>query len=187
MNKHTPLVLTKHLERGSVLAITLMLLIVLALVGTLAIRNSTQSERVMNSVRTSNVAQQAAETALRICEQVAQKHEKGESIAGIDANKVKTDITETADAGIWKTKDSWKKGAANLINLPDNYFPSKQEKGITKLKHAPQCIIQKLKTKQVEGYVITARGFGNDAVIDDATGRVTSGAEAWLQSILTKT
>lgn len=176
-------------QRGSILAITLMLLVVLALVGTLAIRNSTQSERVMNSVRTSNVAQQAAETALRFCEQVAQKHDAQQTYGGIALSKIKdtpgTNI-ERADQGIWDNKINWQKNAANLIELPSTHYPANSAGGVTELKHAPQCIIEKLQNNEVEGYVITARGFGNDAVIDNATGRVTSGAEMWLQSVLTK-
>lgn len=178
----------QRMQRGSVLAITLMLLVILALVGTFAIRNSTQSERVMNGVRTSNVSEHAAETALRFCEQLAQQDDQGGEFGGLQtATHIGADTLNSADDAnaAWRVRNNWNANNARLVNVPAGFFRT-QQAGATNLTNAPQCIIERLDTGRVTGFVITARGFGNDAIINNA-GAVTSGAETWLQSTLTQT
>lgn len=175
------------MQRGSVLAITLMLLVVLALVGTFAIRNSTQSERVMNGVRTSNVSEHAAETALRFCEQLAQEHGQSGTFGGLNsATFIDDNVTlEKAKDGLWNQKANWNSNNARLLSVPVAFYQT-QQAGVTNLRNAPQCLIERLDTGSATGFVITARGFGNNAVINAATGEVTAGAETWLQSTLTQ-
>lgn len=184
----------RNTQRGSVLAITLMLLVILALAGTFAIRNSTQSERVMNGVRTSNVSEHAAETALRFCEQLAQADDQSGRFGGLassdyiyPANPADTPIASANDANaIWNKKANWASANVRVLKLPVAYYQTAQADA-TDLNHAPQCIIERLDTgNDTTGFIITARGFGNDAVIDGASGEVTSGAETWLQSTLTQ-
>ena len=195
--KHPNVVLpalhTLRVQRGTVLAITLILLVILSLLGTFVIRNANQSERIMNGVRTSNVAQQAAETGLRFCEQLATAPPAGSgTFQSVDAatyvNTTPTTNTEgeTPDRREWADKNSWKNSNTNLLSVPSSYYNSGST-GATELLHAPQCIIQALETPGgLKGYVITARGYANDAVIEASTGRVISGAEVWLQSTLTE-
>lgn len=179
---------TPHAQRGTVLAITLILLVILSLLGTFAIRNANQSERIMNGIRTSNVAQQAAETALRFCEQLATAPPAGSgTFQSVDAaTYINATAVSSANEGDWKNKDNWKSSNANLLSVPSSYYNSGSTDA-TELLHAPQCLIQALETPGgLKGYVITARGYANDAVIDASTGRVISGAEVWLQSTLTE-
>ena len=199
--KHPNVVLpalhTLRVQRGTVLAITLILLVILSLLGTFVIRNANQSERIMNGVRTSNVAQQAAETGLRFCEQLATAPPAGSGTfqsvgaatyinATATTNADAGDWKDKTDAGDWKDKNSWKSSNARLLSVPSSYYKSGST-GATDLLHAPQCIIQALETPGgLKGYVITARGYANDAVIEASTGRVISGAEVWLQSTLTE-
>lgn len=176
-------------QRGSVLAITLMLLVVLALVGTFAIRNATQSERVMNGVRTSNVSEQAAETALRFCERLAQEHGQSGTFGGLTSATYIDDTITIAKAsdGVWSNRATWNPNNARLLNLPAANYQT-QVPNATNLTNAPQCIIERLNTGNATGFVITARGFGNDAVFNtDNSGAIISGAETWLQSTLTQT
>ena len=175
-------------QRGTVLAITLILLVILSLLGTFAIRNANQSERIMNGVRTSNVAQQAAETGLRFCEQLATAPPAGSgTFQSVDAaTYINATAVSNANEGDWTDKNNWKSSNANLLSVPSSYYNSGST-GATELLHAPQCIIQALETPGgLKGYVITARGYANDAVIDAASGQVKSGAEVWLQSTLTE-
>lgn len=175
-------------QRGTVLAITLILLVILSLLGTFAIRNANQSERIMNGVRTSNVAQQAAETGLRFCEQLATAPPAGSgTFQSVDAaTYINATAVSNANEGDWTNKNNWKSSNANLLSVPSSYYNSGST-GATELLHAPQCLIQALETPGgLKGYVITARGYANDAVIDASTGRVISGAEVWLQSTLTE-
>ena len=195
--KHPNVVLpalhTLRAQRGTVLAITLILLVILSLLGTFVIRNANQSERIMNGVRTSNVAQQAAETGLRFCEQLATAPPAGSGTfqskdAATYVNTTPTTNTEgeTPDRREWADKNSWKNSNTNLLSVPSSYYNSGSTDA-TELLHAPQCLIQALETPGgLKGYVITARGYAIDAVIDASTGRVISGAEVWLQSTLTE-
>lgn len=184
-------------ERGVVLVITLILIVTLSLLGTVAIRNATQTERSINGVRTSQVAQEAAETALRFCEQIALFSEEGKpyeeyGTTGLAGKVITTTITSEQDTNAaWRTAANWV--STNVIVVPDHYYKKYKSSALdtdaTALTVAPRCMIQKvqsLNTPPLTGYLITARGFANNAKLEDDTGKVTFGAEAWMQSVLTK-
>jgi hypothetical protein len=46
-------------------------------------------------------------------------------------------------------------------------------------------MIQKITNSSGDAFLITARGIGNDAEYDAPTGKVKSGSEIWVQSVLT--
>jgi len=184
-------------ERGVVLVITLILIVILTLLGTVALRNATQTERSINGVRTSQVAQEAAETALRFCEQIALFSEEGKpyeeyGTTGLTGKVITTTITSEQDTNAaWRTAANWV--STNVIVVPDHYYKKYKSSALdtdaTALTVAPRCMIQKvqsLNTPPLTGYLITARGFANNAKLEEDTGKVTFGAEAWMQSVLTK-
>ena len=188
-------------QRGVVLVITLILIVILSLLGTLAIRNATQSERSVNGIRSTEMAREAAETALRFCEQLAifdadrpasdlytQYGTNGYRAKIISAPKVSS---EQDTAASWRTLANWK--GDNAIEVPAQYYKLYSGGSVAtdarQLKTAPRCIIQKLETPstpRLEGYLITARGFANNATFDTTNGKTKDGAEAWLQSVLTR-
>lgn len=186
-------------QRGVVLVISLILIVILSLLGTLAIRNATQSERSINGVRTTQVSREAAETALRFCEQIAifdsdNKDYSEWGTTGLRAKIVTTTIASEQDtAAAWRSANNWKTGSTSLIEVPATYF-KKYVSGspatdAAQLLLPPRCIIQRIETTStpvLRGYLITARGFANTAKFDGSTGKATQGAETWLQSILTK-
>lgn len=184
-------------ERGVVLVITLILIVILSLLGSVAMRNATQTERSINGVRTSQVAHEAAETGLRFCEQIAIFSEEGKpydeyGTTDLTEKVITTFITSEQDASAaWRTAVNWI--GTHAIVVPEHYL--NRHKGVTvdtdatPLTVAPRCIIQKIQTTstpQLTGYLITARGFANNAKFESDTGKVTYGAEAWMQSTLTK-
>ena len=180
-------------QRGVVLVITLILVVVLSLLGTFAIRNSTQTERSINGIRSAEVAREAAETGLRFCEQVAIFDGDGKdyteySSAGdnLRGKIIATTIGSESDPNAaWRTEANWITGS-NVIKVPDGYFKNGED---TDLKTAPRCLIQKIETAstpKLSGYLITARGFANNARFDASTGKSTEGAESWMQSVLTR-
>lgn len=184
-------------ERGVVLVITLILIVILSLLGTVAIRNATQTERSINGIRTSQVAQEAAETALRFCEQIALFSEEGKpyeeyGTTGLTAKVITTTITSEQDAtAAWRTVANWV--GANVIVVPDHYYKKYKSAAVdtdaTTLTVAPRCMIQKIQstnTPPLTGYLITGRGFANNAKFENDTGKITYGAESWMQSVLTK-
>lgn len=195
-NTSAPAALLKH-ERGVVLVITLILIVILSLLGTVAIRNATQTERSINGVRTSQVAQEAAETALRFCEQIALFSEEGKpyeeyGTTGLTGKVITTVITSEQDtSAAWRTAGNWV--GANAIVVPEHYYKKYKSAAVdtdaTALTVAPRCMIQKIQsnsTPKLTGYLITARGFANNAKFESDTGKVSYGAEAWMQSVLTK-
>jgi type IV pilus assembly protein PilX len=167
-------------ESGVVLIVVLMLVAIMSLVGVITMRNSTVTEQVSNNFRVSSVAQQAAELALRYCETVAVQD--GSPFYAADRAKIRsTTVTGVITSGAWNVTTTWT-NSANYISVT-NGFSLSAETGAIRFKTAPQCVIEPVNNGAVRGYVVTARGFGNDAVLN-ATNGVTIGSEAWVQSIL---
>ncbi|MNP98159.1 hypothetical protein D3C85_107710 [compost metagenome] len=183
-------------ERGVVLIVTLILVVILSLVGTFAIRNATQSERSVNGIRSTEVAREAAETALRFCEQVAifdgdDKDYTEYASVGMRARIITTPIgSEFDETAAWRKKASWAGNSAIVVpKAYANKKPTGTTVDATPLEIEPRCLIQKIattSTPKLTGYLITARGFANNARFETSTGVATQGAEAWLQSVLTR-
>ena len=174
-------------QRGVVLPLALFLLVVMTIIGIMVISNSTQSDKSIQSLRSNAIAQQGAEIGLRYCENVVMTNvddaSKASSQEKSDFTKVYATSIATQDdtTAIWRTKANWAAGAANRIDIPSAAY---QKSTSGDIKIAPACIIQKLGSNS---YLITARGFGNDAQVTDTTKKdtVKTGAEVWLQSVIT--
>ena len=67
MNRSTPAVFRTH-QRGVVMVISLIALLLLSLIGTTAMRSSTMQEKISGNLRDQDVAFQAAEAALHEAE-----------------------------------------------------------------------------------------------------------------------
>jgi type IV pilus assembly protein PilX len=194
MLKPTHLPATRQRQRGIVLAMALILLVIISLVGALAIRNSTASEKTVNSLRSNSVAMGAAETGLRYCELVVQGISNGPTalvpattIAQATPSALVTISDANTSTAVWQTSATWSSSTI-VITVPTAFYQSQSAEaanGVT-LKNAPVCVIQPYFNARVSpstGWVVTARGFGNDAQIN-ASKAVTEGSEVWLQSIL---
>lgn len=98
--------------------------------------------------------------------------------------------SEFDEAAAWRKKASWVGNSA--IAVPKAYVnkkPTGTTVDATPLEIEPRCLIQKIattSTPSLTGYLITARGFANNARFETSTGVATQGAEAWLQSVLTR-
>ncbi|WP_241209537.1 PilX N-terminal domain-containing pilus assembly protein [Melaminivora alkalimesophila] len=187
-------------QRGTVLVISLILIVILSLLGTFAIRNATQAERSVNGIRSAYTAREAAETALRFCEQVAiydgeDKEYSEWGSTGLRSKIIKDPVitSEQDSSAKWRNATNWEDGSPSLIRVPDKYF--KRHIGAmaaadsAQLSNPPLCVIQKLETvstPKLEGYLITARGFSNNASFDGSSGKAKLGGEAWMQSLLTR-
>lgn len=185
MRCHTHTV-TPGSERGVVLPIALIMLVIISFAGLLAARNSATFEQFSNNMRTNQVARVAAEDALRQCERIARASVDGNAafasdVGRIDSTNVISADTETAiSAGIWNTRSNWASGAANLITVTPSYAGSEAQSS-AQLRNAPTCIVQAMVNDR---FLITSRGLSSDASVD-ANGLLTDGSEVWLQSILT--
>jgi type IV pilus assembly protein PilX len=160
----------------------LIMLVVLSFAGLIAARNSASFEQYSNNMRTTQVAKQAAEVAIRYCESVAIDFvDNGGAYYVADSAKINTTEIAAPDSSSadWQTQANWKSGGAKLIEVAPTYDSSVQANA--KLTNKPACMIQALATSR---FVITARGLSNDAKIDGTSGALTNGSEVWLQSIL---
>lgn len=178
----------KRTQRGIVLALVLVMLGILSLIGALSMRNATLTEQTSSSMRTAASAQQAAELALKYCELVAQSTTQAVPNVAFTAERAQISsatITTTISAGAWNQTATWSNSGTTttVIKVPENYMKNTSEAAATTIKVRPQCVIERIKDSAGSGFVITARGFGNDAVLNANNG-VTSGAEAWVQSVL---
>lgn len=169
-------------ERGVVLPMALIMLVIISLAGLLAARNSATHEQFSNNMRTTQVARQSAEAALRYCEQVVIDIISDEgAVYGALQPKIVVDELDPEDIedGAWNTKANWASGAANLITYTPEFDATVQEEAQVKEDNYPTCIIQ---TMTEDRFLVTSRGLSNDAVIEDD--ELVRGSEIWLQSVL---
>ena len=187
MCRHTPTPKNGS-ERGVVLPIALIMLVIISFAGLLAARNSATFEQFSNNMRTNQVARTSAEDALRQCERIARASVEDNAafaavVGRIEAGTViSADTEEAISDGIWNTRANWAEGAANLITVTPEFGDDVQSGAQLKEANYPTCIIQAMVNDR---FLITARGLSNDAQVDDDSGLLTAGSEVWLQSILT--
>jgi type IV pilus assembly protein PilX len=169
-------------QRGIVLPMTLILLLIMITMGSMTARNAATSVQISNNYRTNSVAFQAAEIGLRYCEAVAANvyEESGSGFPG-DKSKVPT----TASSTNWNSLSNWT-STNNVISVPASVYKAAQDgvQSDIQLKHAPTCIIDRVASSNSSRFLITARGRSNDSTIDSTSSRLTSGSEVWLQSTL---
>ena len=192
LNLTRPHASPQNRQQGIVLAMALILLVIISLVGALAIRNSTASEKTVNSLRSNSVARAAAETGLRYCELVVQGISNGPTALVTAATIAQATLSATiSDANtstaVWQSSATWS-SASLVITVPTAFYQSQSTEAANgvQLKNPPVCVIQPYFNASVgtgTGSVVTARGFGNDAQIN-GNKAVTEGSEVWLQSIL---
>jgi Tfp pilus assembly protein PilX len=167
-------------QKGVVMVVVLLLLGIMSIVGVMNLRNSATTEQVSNNMRLASVAQQAAELALKYCESVA-ADTAGATFATERTKILSATITGSITSGAWNTTSTWN-SSANYLTI-NNAFALSTDVHAVQFANPPQCVIEKISNASGKGYVITARGFGNDAKLT-ATNGVRSGSEAWVQSVL---
>lgn len=167
-------------EGGIVLVLALVLLVIISMVAIMAVKGSISGEQVSNNIRINTVATQAAETALRYCEnQVLNGNPDG-----LIVNPLPLGESEGMPT-LWATRANW----AALANTATADVTNSADAAARALGTLPRCMIETypLRTLQDgpkrDSYLITARGFSPDYAVDGG-GQVTSGGEVWLQSIL---
>lgn len=173
-------------DRGIVLPMALIMLVIISFAGLLAARNSATFEQFSNNMRSNQVARVAAEDALRYCERVAiDSVDNGGINYATDAGKIlpgqiADDNEATIQGASWNTHSNWAAGAVNLITVTPSYSGS-QAQSSAQLRNSPSCIIQPM----INGrFLVTTRGLSSDATVAN-DGTLSNGSEVWLQSILT--
>jgi type IV pilus assembly protein PilX len=162
----------------------LLMLVMVSLVATFAIRRATLGEQVSKGVRTHTVAFQAAETALRYCEdQILKNGTDAPTLVAYD------DTGKLPDQ--WNTRSNWapSKGLAKVVSA------TAANSGDTKARALPdealpRCMAERLRMRneegaEVEAFLVTAVGFSPDYRLN-ANGTPDTGSEVWLQSTITR-
>jgi type IV pilus assembly protein PilX len=159
-------------QRGVVLIIALIMLVVISLLATLSIRNATSSEAVSGNVRTTQLATQAAEIALRYCEDSVEQ--------SVIAGGTPTIAISTYQAPArWTDMNEWDGAGTAKVLVPAASVNTNT--ATVTFNRVPECLVERLSIIGTKSFVITARGFGPE--VANVAGR-PKGSEIWLQSTL---
>lgn len=173
--------ISRRRQAGVVLPVALILLVVLTFAGLSAAKRSTTHDVIAQNLRVNEVAQQSAESALRYCEAVVMDlvDNAGKNYVADAARVGKVEIPnpESVNA-LWLQPANWSAASVNRISAPMAFAATVrvESQGIP----PPQCIAEAMTNRR---YLITARGHSADATFN-AGGGLATGAEVWLQSIL---
>jgi Tfp pilus assembly protein PilX len=178
-------------QRGVVLIIALVMLVTISLLTTLSIRSAVSTESVSGNVRTTELATQAAEIALRYCEEAVVQLAPGGTVT-LTVTPTILDY-DTATFPHWsKTTTTWdiSPRPANLIVLPSASVNATGTATAT-YKRSPECLVERMAVVNSAGvqsftstFVITARGFGPEVPAADAARSRPKGTEVWMQSTI---
>jgi type IV pilus assembly protein PilX len=175
-------------QRGVVLIVAMILLIVISMLAVSSMRNSASTEALAGNLRTTELATQAADIALRHCESSVieiMTVAKGASSTGYATEITAGDILPAVEPPNWKNLTNWD-GAAAVSHL----IPTTLVGNTVTYKRPPECMIEILPVILANGttpsstasFVITARGFGPEVAAADGSRSRPAGSEVWLQS-----
>ncbi len=87
----------------------------------------------------------------------------------------------------WQTLANWdgSGSGANITTLASTDINNRADDAGKLYKRYPECMVQYLQAANTRRVVVTARGFGPDVAAIDANRSAPTGAEVWLQSVLT--
>ena len=187
-------------QRGIVLIMALIMLVVISLLTAVSVRNATSSEGVNANVRQTQLAGQAAETALRYCEQGVIKVlsananpfvfsvsvPPSSTTVTLAATHFQTLILNATPTSLVPANWDSNAGTYPILVLP---AASVNRAGITStFSRPPECMIERLSpstsAKASKNFTITARGFGPEVAAADTSRTRPIGSEVWMQSTL---
>ena len=189
----------QHTQRGIVLIMALIMLVVISLLASISVRNATSSEGVTANVRQSQLANQSAETALRYCEEAVINMASGgtrtfnissppsSTTVAFSASYVRDYTTTTPLSMNLAAWDSTASAYPNsILVLPAS---SVNRAGITSTySRPPECMVERLSpstsSQYTQNFSITARGFGPEVPAADNSRSRPIGSEVWMQSSL---
>lgn len=165
-----------HSQRGVVLVVALIMLIVISLLAAISVRNASSSEAVSGNIRTTELATQAAEIALRYCETAVQQ-----IVAGTGTMAPLPTVLAEASPPNWRDMNNWDGAGSATATFVIPESSVNTTTATAAFKRAPECQVERMTvgSSATSTFVITARGFGPEVAA--GTGR-PQGSEIWLQS-----
>lgn len=171
-------------QRGIVLIMAMIMLVVISLLAVTSIRSASLSESISGNVRTTELATQAADIALRHCESSAIRIAKNNSgdTTSTQANYSTTFTSANISAlnsSAWQNTATWDGSSSTFVFI----LPATLVGGTATYKRPPECMVEWLTGSTVipTAFLITARGFGPE--VASGTGR-PQGSAVWLQSTI---
>ena len=160
-------------QRGVALIVAMIVLVIIGLTSVSVMRGALSSDQLVNNSRVQTLAAQAAQIALRYCENQA----NADTLPG----GFHLGTSAAPDKLNWLAFDNW--ASADIVNeVPDEYMATADS--TFEPSKAPQCIAQCTvladgKTKVLQ---TNSRGFSPDYSDNDSDGYSDSGSVVWLQS-----
>lgn len=182
--------LARRQQHGVVLIFALIFLVVLSLLAAYSVKSSISTEVVSGVTRTNRLASEAAEYALRYCEEsVVEVYNVQSGASPTFSTTFSISMVQAAgDPVIWSDVAEWdKNNPTKVFVLPTSVV--NQTGLVTTFSRPPECMVQAMLERRADNtycdncsFVVTARGFGPDVAAADANRSRPSGSEAWLQS-----
>jgi Tfp pilus assembly protein PilX len=180
-------------ESGVVLIVALVLLIIMSLLAVTSMRNSGSAESVAGNVRTTELAMQAAEIALRHCESSAIMITKAPTNVAdstyYSTTFAATNVLRASTTVAWQNISTWDSASTSVYILPSSLVG-----GTSTFKRPPECMVESLTgataptfgASATDAFLVTARGFGPEvpALATAGTRIRPVGTEVWLQSTI---
>ena len=177
-------------QHGVVLIIALVLLVVISLLALSNMRNAGVSATVAGNVRTTELATQAADIALRHCESsvLALMTVAAGGVSSYATTFNASHILAPSEPPKWQNMASWDGSASAVFVLPLSLL-NQADMSVT-YRRAPECMVEPIPgvtsgaavDSTTPSFVVTARGFGPEVAPLDASRSRPVGTEVWLQS-----
>ncbi len=169
-------------QRGVVLIVALIMLVVISLLAAMSVRNATSSEAVSGNMRLSQLANQSAEIALRYCEDAV--------IQIISGTGTLAPIPTITD---YSATPSWQGGTTSWDVTPTAAWPlplatvNSSGASVTYAR-PPECLVERMvastSPRYSTAFVITARGFGPEVPAAASNRARPEGSEVFMQSTI---
>ena len=171
----------RRTARGFVLVVALILMGIMGLVSTAAIRMALQGDTVSIGLRSINLTSQAAEIGLRWCELQARLAYSGNPASQVVVQGQNGSGTQAPN--LWQAINTFQANAVTVPNVVMNAA------GLTNFPALPQCLVEEdftvlfdsSEAAETRTYVSTVRAFSPDY---NRQGANRVGSEVWVQSSL---
>lgn len=179
-------------ERGVMLVVCMVFLLVISLTAGVTVRRATSSDAVAGNARTQVLALQAAEAALLYCERLAgvpaaeparQAAQAEEPVTGAPNGPAEAPVV-AGQPFLWEVLQNWDgpDSGAKVHAVP---FADSNSGGANRyFRRPPECMAQYRSPGNTASAVVTARGFGPDVAQADGQRSPPRGAEVWLQTVV---
>ena len=184
-------------QQGVVLIIALILLVIISLLAVTSMRGASSAESIAGNVRTTELATQAAEIALRHCESSAIELAKPTGTydtAGLSVASIWPVVSTPSQSTVtWQYTGMWDTATASSTVTYALPLSMLNQSGMTTtFNRPPECMVELLSGGMPTGlasvtpsaFVITVRGFGPEVPAATGTRIRPVGTEVWLQSTI---